>query len=173
MTAITMNTDSFDTARRAQAEAVRRRARRLRARQRRLQAAPSGAAPALCPAPDAGSMRQRQGYAAEQRASAYLAAHGMRILARNLRCKAGEIDLVGRDRHVLVFVEVRARRDARFGGAAASVNRRKQEKLIRAAQYFLPRLSARYFAGRPPVCRFDVVCLQADGLAWLKNAFPS
>ena len=167
MTVINMNTDLFDTARRAQDVAVRRRARRLRAQARGAQARSHDASPG------AGSARQRRGYAAEAYASDYLSAQGLQLLAHNLRCKAGEIDLIMRDGSVLVFVEVRARRNARFGGAAASVNRAKQEKLIRAAQYFLPRLTERHFAGRPPACRFDVVCFQDDGLAWLKNAFSA
>lgn len=167
MTVIIMNTDPFDTARRAQDVAVRRRARRLRAQARDVQTPPHDALPG------SGSARQRRGYAVEAYASDYLSAQGLQLLARNLRCKAGEIDLIVRDGAVLVFVEVRARRNARFGGAAASVNRAKQEKLIRAAQYFLPRLTERYFAGNPPACRFDVVCFQDDGLTWFKNAFSA
>lgn len=160
-----MDTDPFDIVQRAQRKAVRQRVRRLRSR---CAARTSPAA-----APGAGSARQRQGYAAEALAGDYLQARGLEILARNLRCKAGEIDLIVRDGEVMVFVEVRARRDARFGGAAASVNRAKQEKLILAARYFLPRLSARYFAGRAPACRFDVVCFQVEGLTWIKNAFSA
>lgn len=167
MTAIIMNTDPFDTARRAQDVAVRRRTRRLRAQARDVRASPRDTSPG------AGSVRQRSGYAAEAYASDYLSAQGLQFLARNLRCKAGEIDLIVRDGPVLVFVEVRARRNARFGGAAASVNRAKQEKLIRAALYFLPRLTERYFAGQLPACRFDVVCVQDDDLTWLKNAFSA
>lgn len=162
-----MNTDPFDTIRSAQDAAVRRRARRLRTQARNAQTSPHVAAPG------SGSVRQRRGYAAEAYASDHLSAQGLQLLTRNLRCKVGEIDLIMRDGPVLVFVEVRTRRNTRFGGAAASVNRAKQEKLIRAAQYFLPRLTERYFAGHPPACRFDVVCLQDDGLTWFKNAFSA
>lgn len=162
-----MNTDPFDTAWRAQGLAVQRRTRRMQARTRRARTPASGTLPS------AGSARQRQGYAAEALAGDYLLSQGLQLLAHNLRCKAGEIDLIARDGSVLVFVEVRARHDMRYGGAAASVNRDKQEKLIRAAQYFLPRLVECHFSGCPPACRFDVVCLQPDGLVWLKNAFSA
>lgn len=162
-----MNTDPFVTAQYAQNQAVRRRAQRLQARNRAAQTLPRDIPSS------AGSARQRQGYAAEEQVGDYLMAQGLHILARNLRCKAGEIDLIARDGPVLVFVEVRTRRNARFGGAAASVNRAKQEKLTRAAQYFLPRLTERYFAGCLPACRFDVVSLQAERLIWLKNAFST
>ncbi|MBV6273317.1 YraN family protein [Alcaligenaceae bacterium CGII-47] len=161
-----MNTDPFDAVQRAQGVAVRRRTQRLRARNR-------AAAPPHEPPPSVGSPRQRQGYAAEAQAGDYLTGQGLQLLARNLRCKAGEIDLIARDGSVLVFVEVRARHNARFGGAAASVNREKQKKLIRAAQYFLSQLTERHFSGHPPACRFDVVCLEADGLTWIKNAFAA
>jgi putative endonuclease len=92
-------------------------------------------------------------------------------LARNLRCRAGEIDLVARDGPVLVFVEVRQRRDRRYGGAAASVNRAKQARLIRAARYFLPVLSRAHFAGVQPPCRFDVVSIEDGRIDWIRDAF--
>ncbi|MDN5844261.1 MAG: YraN family protein, partial [Alcaligenaceae bacterium] len=73
----------------------------------------------------------------------------------------------------LVFVEVRERHNPRFGGAAASVNRHKQEKLLRAARFFLPQISRICFDGRTPACRFDVICVEDEGLVWLKNAFSA
>lgn len=157
-----MGSDPFEIARQAQTLAAQRRARRLRAKSR----------PARTGSRE-GSPRQRQGHAAETRASRYLAAQGLQILARNLRCKAGEIDLAARDAHILVFVEVRERHHPRFGGAAASVNRDKQEKLLRAARYFLPRISQACFDGRIPACRFDVICIDNGRLDWLKNAFSA
>jgi putative endonuclease len=73
--------------------------------------------------------------------------------------------------NVRVFVEVRARGSLDYGGAAASVNRQKQRRLIRTAQFFLPRLAARYFGGAAPACRFDVVSLEPAGTAWIRDAF--
>lgn len=111
----------------------------------------------------------------EQRAARWLRARGLRIVARNFRCRCGEIDLVVRDRDHLVFVEVRARSNPRYVSAAASVDARKQRRLVRAAQVFLqkhPQLS------HLP-CRFDVIAFEPRQSApdaephWLRAAFTS
>lgn len=164
-----MPTDAYARARQAQGLALRRR------RQRVARAAardPTSAIRAGLPL-SAGSPTQRQGYAAECLAHRHLSAQGLRILVRNLRCRAGEIDLVACQGPTLVFVEVRQRRDRRHGGAAASVNRAKQVRLIRAARYFLPLLCARYFGGCVPACRFDVVSVEGDRVEWIPDAFRS
>jgi putative endonuclease len=83
----------------------------------------------------------------------WLAARGSRILARNYRCRAGELDIVALDGGQLRFVEVRARSNPRYASAAASVDARKQAKLRRAAAHFL----ACRWRGATPPCRFDVV----------------
>jgi len=71
---------------------------------------------------------------------------------------------------VLVFVEVRMRRSNAFGGAAASVDALKQKRLARAAQHWL----LQHYGQRWPACRFDVVCVQADGtMEWIRNAFAA
>lgn len=112
--------------------------------------------------------KQRAGDAAEEAAARHLIASGCRILARNARYRDGEVDLVARERDAVVFVEVRMRRDARFGGAAASVGALKQKRIARAAQHWL-------FANcgeRWPVCRFDVVTIDGDGtIDWIRDAF--
>jgi putative endonuclease len=105
------------------------------------------------------------GKAAEDRAAAYLAGHGLRPVERNWRCKGGEIDLIMRDGAVLVFVEVRARSNARFGGAGASITAAKQGRLIHAAHLYLSGLSAL------PACRFDAVLIDGERLTWLRDAF--
>lgn len=108
--------------------------------------------------------RQISGEAAEDRALHYLLQQGMTLVERNYRCKGGEIDLILRDRDMLVFVEVRKRADGRYGGAAASINAGKQRRLVIAAQTFLQRYRI------PPACRFDVIAIEASALNWLKNA---
>lgn len=161
-----MNHDSYDTAREAQKRAAKRLQRRRRRSAREVRAddaAPVGLA--------AGSVTQIQGHAAEQRASRFLEAQGLHILAANLHCRAGEIDLVAWDASTLVFVEVRQRTSRAYGGAAASVNRRKQLRLIRAARYFLPRIAHRSSSGQPPACRFDVVAVDGVRLTWIRDAF--
>lgn len=107
------------------------------------------------------------GAAAEQSALDYLAQQHLRLVMRNFRCKGGEIDLVMQDGEVLVFVEVRWRASAQFGGAAASVTRSKQNRLIIAAHTFLARYRA------PPPCRFDVVAFESGRMVWLKNAIEA
>lgn len=117
------------------------------------------------------SATQCQGQLGEDIAAAHLNEHGLMLLGRNLRCKAGEIDLVARDDATLVFVEVRLRGSTDYGGAAASVNRSKQRRLIRAAHYFLPSLAAVWFDGRLPPCRFDVVSIDGGCVRWIRQAF--
>jgi putative endonuclease len=114
----------------------------------------------------------RNGQCAEDLAAAYLAAHGLELLARNVRCKAGEIDLVCRDGVVLVLVEVRQRARTEFGGALASVAAPKRRKLVRAARFLLHTQPA----WRRSIVRFDVVGVQGDPrglheIAWIKDAF--
>lgn len=154
------------------AQEAQRLARRRRRRTRRGSASPT----ASLAAPDSaciagGSPTQQQGHAAETLAARHLNALGLLILARNLRCRAGEIDLAARHGPALVFIEVRQRRDQRHGGAAASVNRAKQTRLIRAARYFLPTLTRLHFEGRQPPCRFDVIGIEDARIDWIRDAF--
>ena len=79
-------------------------------------------------------LRLQQGEAAELLAASYLQVRGVKVLARNLRCRAGELDLVCLDDGVLAIVEVRQRHTCEFGGALASVTRSKQRKIFRAAK---------------------------------------
>ncbi|MDT7833817.1 YraN family protein [Aquabacterium sp. OR-4] len=111
---------------------------------------------------------------AEARALAHLQAQGLTLLARNYRLAGGprqrgaEIDLICRERDgTLVFVEVRARRSAGHGGAAASVGHGKQQRIVRAAQHYLLRFD------RLPPCRFDVVAIDGGEIAWLRGAFEA
>ena len=117
------------------------------------------------------SPSQHTGLRAENLAALWLEEQGLQVLDRNLLCRAGEIDLVARDGETLVFIEVRFRGSSSHGGAAASVNRRKQQRLLRAARYFLPSLTTLHFGGREPPCRFDVVCRQDGRLEWIRHAF--
>lgn len=115
--------------------------------------------------------RQQRGQWCENQAAQHLRTQGMLILARNIHCRTGEIDLVATDRTTLIFVEVRYRKSHQYGGAAASVSRAKQLRLMRTAQFFLPQLCARHFAGRLPPCRFDVICIDNNSLHWIRHAF--
>jgi len=114
---------------------------------------------------------KQSGDAAEARALAHLQAAGLKLVVRNYRTPGrggGEIDLIVRDRDgTLVFVEVRQRASSSFGGAAASVSGIKQRRIVFAARHYLMRLPA------PPPCRFDVVCVEAAGIEWLRAAFDA
>jgi len=117
-------------------------------------------------------LRRQRGMAGENLAAKYLELRGLKILARNLRCKAGEIDLVCLDGGVLAIVEVRLRKCAEFGGALASVTWTKRRKIIRATRYFLQR----QVEWRGHSMRFDVLAVQGqpDGvheIVWIKDAF--
>ncbi|MBC2770688.1 YraN family protein [Pusillimonas minor] len=152
---------AFELARMAQNKAIRRR-----------RAAPR-AAPTHQPETTYGSPTQRIGFEAEQQACEFLAQRGLNVVDKNLRCKAGEIDVVAIDREQLVFIEVKLRTGQGFGGPAASVNRDKQDKLRRTALFFLPRLAQAHFRGVVPPCRFDVITIDNAGLTWIPNAFDT
>lgn len=96
---------------------------------------------------------------------------GCKIIETNFSCKLGEIDLIVRDQQALVFVEVRYRKNASFGGASASVDRRKQTKLIKTANFYLQK----HNLSNKEWCRFDVFALQGGSeqleFNWIKNAF--
>jgi putative endonuclease len=107
--------------------------------------------------------KQRTGDAAEEQALIYLQKAGLQLVQRSFLCKGGEIDLIMRDQQYLVFVEVRKRKNAQFGGALASITASKQKRLVHAAQVYLKSVKPL------PPCRFDVVAIEADQLQWLKN----
>ncbi|MBU3720348.1 MAG: YraN family protein [Burkholderiaceae bacterium] len=111
--------------------------------------------------------RQRQGQAAETAALEAMRRQGMRLIARNVRYRIGELDLIMLDQDMLVFIEVRFRRPSRFGSAATSVNGAKQRRLIRAAYCWMRQ----YSDGAIPSCRFDIVAIDGPRIEWIKNAF--
>ena len=113
--------------------------------------------------------RAELGARAEELCADFLRRSGLRVLARNWRCRHGEIDLVAEEGGTLVFAEVRLRRNGRFGGAAESVTTAKRVRLIAAARLYLMR--------RPDAdCRFDVLlldCLEAERIRWIRSAFTA
>ncbi|AQZ94735.1 YraN family protein [Halopseudomonas phragmitis] len=116
--------------------------------------------------------KQLLGNLAERQAERLLLKAGLRLLARNYRCKQGELDLVMRDRDTVVFVEVRYRRKSQWGSAAETVDWRKQKRVQIAAQHYL--LTHPHLANHP--CRFDVVAADGnpedpDAYRWIREAF--
>jgi putative endonuclease len=119
-----------------------------------------------------GIPRQKAGREAETFALQYLQQQGLQLIAQNWLCKRGELDLVMLDGDTVVFVEVRYRRYSAWGGAVESVDFRKQQKLILAAQMFL-QSETRW---SDAACRFDVVAIEGDPrsgppLNWIRHAF--
>jgi putative endonuclease len=88
----------------------------------------------------------------ERLAQRYLVTQGMTLLGRGWRCGEGEIDIVARERDVLVFCEVKTRSGARYGAPAEAVTARKAQRLRRLAYLWLQQ-----HPGHVPEIRFDVV----------------
>ena len=115
--------------------------------------------------PDA---EKTSGELAEARAEVFLVQQGLVKRAKNYRCKLGEIDLIMQHTDTLVFVEVRLRTHQAFASAAESVTIRKQQKIIKAALYFLQEHQLTDKAN----CRFDVIAFNDNGAPeWIKDAF--
>ena len=107
-----------------------------------------------------------KGSAAERLALSFLLGRGMRLLERNYSCRAGEIDLILADGDTVVFVEVRQRRNQRFGTAAETITAGKQRRILATAQHYLARRRA------IPPCRFDAVLVDGDDrVEWIRGAF--
>ena len=113
--------------------------------------------------------RNQRGASAETQAARLLLATGYRIVERNFRCKAGELDIVARDGDVLVFVEVRSRSNDEHGSAVEMVRRAKQRRVARVATYYLATVAPAF-----EECRFDVVAItggQRSDAVLIKDAF--
>ena len=117
---------------------------------------------------------KKTGDDAERIAESFLIRRGLALVARNYRCRYGEIDLIMRQAETLVFVEVKLRKTnsgkVDFGGALASITPSKQVKLIATAQHYLAGMK------QLPPCRFDAVLLNSlnvDDVEWLTNAFEA
>lgn len=113
------------------------------------------------------------GDAFEDAALRHMQRAGLRLVARNFNTRHGELDLVMRDREVLVFAEVRYRKRGSFGDAAASITASKKNRLVSAARLFLQ--AHPQSAHRP--CRFDVLAFDgspdAADCTWLRAAFDA
>ncbi|MGI5900954.1 MAG: YraN family protein [Desulfitobacteriia bacterium] len=105
----------------------------------------------------------------EDLAAEYLEKNGLRIVERNFRCPRGEIDIIAKDRQVLVFIEVRARTGGRDGSAEESIDYRKLARLKLLSSHYL--MARRY--KELPLIRIDAVTVyfteQGKEINWLKN----
>lgn len=158
----------FTLANKAQKKVIKARQKKQKAKKSRSNKVASSRRQTTTPKLSA---KQKSGYCAEARARQHVELSGLIVLHQNLQCASGEIDLVCRDQQQLVFIEVRQRQKDRYGGAAASITRRKQQRVIKAAAYYLPWLTQAYFDQQLPRCRFDVIVFEGEQLNWFKNAF--
>jgi putative endonuclease len=115
----------------------------------------------------------KTGQQAEDTACHYLKTQGLSLVERNYSSPRGEIDLIMKDNSTTVFIEVRFRRNSRFGSGAESVNQHKQRKLLATAAHYLQKNPK---AARG-ACRFDVISLTANNdeqqLDWIPDAFQA
>jgi putative endonuclease len=104
-------------------------------------------------------------------AASYLRDRGMEILASNYRCRMGEIDLIGKIDKMLVFCEVKYRKNKRTGDPSEAVDARKQRKIFQVASYYMKQ----YHCPANTPCRFDVIAMTGEGeqleIRWIPNAF--
>ena len=118
-------------------------------------------------------LRRLIGSAWEDRAESFLHKRGLKSRIKNFTSRWGEIDLIMDDGEYLVFIEVRFRTRNNYGSALETIDRRKQRRIIRSAQYYLARFPELGY--RP--CRFDVIAIGGNGAAgeytWIKDAFPA
>ena len=118
--------------------------------------------------------RQALGRRGEAAARTHLERRGVRIVVENFTCPAGEIDLVGRTRDTLIFIEVKTRKSRAFGPPQLAVHRRKQRQIVRTAEWYLAEQRMSDVA-----CRFDVVAVtfsegeEAPRIDWVQDAFPA
>ncbi|RLA21268.1 MAG: YraN family protein [Gammaproteobacteria bacterium] len=110
------------------------------------------------------SIQRGQQY--EEMALGYLLEQGLVLVARNYRCKWGELDLLMEEQGTLVIVEVRYRKNARYGSALESVTTNKQARVVAATRHYIMTMKI-----NQPI-RFDVLAITGDaGPDWIKNAF--
>jgi len=113
-----------------------------------------------------GTHKQLLGEKHEALACAMLQEHGLKLLRQNFSCRLGEIDLIMQDEATLVFVEVRYRRNSNHGGAAASITRTKQKRIIRTALFYQQKHAPN------AAMRFDAVTIDGDNdPQWICSAF--
>jgi putative endonuclease len=113
------------------------------------------------------SPTQKIGDIGEDAALAYLEREGLSLVARQVRGRFGEIDLIMRDAQEWVFVEVRKRSPSLYASAAESITMAKRERLRRSALAWLQQRCG----DRVPACRFDVCAIDGEQIEWIRGAF--
>lgn len=110
---------------------------------------------------------RKWGMVAENKVCDYLKQQGLKCVTANYTCRMGEIDLIMYDKDVLVFIEVRMRNNLNYATGLESVDRRKQNKIIKTAKFYLQQRGL----FDKVLCRFDVAEVSQNHITWIKNAF--
>lgn len=127
--------------------------------------------------PSSNITTRKTGQIAEELACRYLLLNELTYLCKNFNNRQGEIDLIMKEQDIIIFVEVKYRKNNNFGGAISSIPYKKQQKIRQCAKYYLQQLGINEY--NTP-CRFDVVTVEgylnentqtAPQITWLKNAF--
>lgn len=103
----------------------------------------------------------------ENQAEKYLESYGFRILERNFRVRQGEIDIIGYHKGILVFVEVKYRKDEKKGLPEEAITLKKQRQICKVAEFYLMRHPLKEGVS----CRYDVVAICGEKICWYENAF--
>ena len=112
------------------------------------------------------SNHRLRGKKAEDVACRFLEKNGLNLIERNYQCRFGEIDIIMQDSDTIVFIEVRYRQSMTYGGAEASVDRNKQQKLVFTANHYIQKHSL------SQAMRFDVVAIYpGESPHWITDAF--
>ena len=114
-----------------------------------------------------GNTSRSQGMSRENQAAEFLERQGYQILRRNFSSRYGEIDLVASQGNYLVFVEVKYRKDDRGGHPLEAVDKRKQQRIRKTAEYYC----LRYGHGEQIPCRFDVIGILGEEIVHIADAF--
>jgi putative endonuclease len=113
------------------------------------------------------------GKSAEDIAASYLTQQGLKLITRNFHSRFGEIDLIAIQQHILVFIEVRYRKNERFLAVVETIDGRKCRKLVATSEYYL----IKHKAYQNFQCRYDVIAITGElnkpVIEWIKNAFQA
>ena len=116
-------------------------------------------------------MANKSGKIAEDIAAGFLTKRGIKLLDRNFHCRFGEIDLIGFDQEILIFIEVRYRKNEHRSAVIETIDQHKCRKLVITSEYFLNR----YRIYQSNQCRYDVITITGEldkpVIEWIKNAF--
>ena len=109
--------------------------------------------------------KRKRGAAYEVIATRYLEKQGLKILEVNYRIRQGEVDIIALDGDILVFIEVKYRKNTDFGQPWEAVSITKQRRICRAASHYC------YQKHEDRQVRYDVISICKEEIEWFKDAF--